>query len=1375
MKLKSTFLFLGLILFKLAFSQDVREYYFSFPVSSKDQLKTITREISIDNFRNDTVWAYANEEQFVRFLKSGYEITLLPAPGYAPDVFMNSNPVLAPTTTWNFYPTYTAYESYMAQFEANYPAICKLSTIATLTSGRKLLVVKISDNVASDETEPEFLYTSSIHGDETTGYILMMHLIDYLLSNYGVNAEVTDLVNNMEIYINPLSNPDGTYAGGNTSVSGATRGNANGVDLNRNYPDPQDGQHPDGNPWQQETIAFMDFATQRDFVASANFHGGAEVVNYPWDTWATLHADDNWWQYVSREYADTVHIHAPSGYMNFLNNGVTNGYAWYEVAGGRQDYMNYIHHCREITIEISDTKLLPASQLEAHWEYNWRSLILYMKEARYGVHGIITDQVTGLPLVAKVMINGHDIDNSEVYSNATGDYHRPIKAGTYTLEISSNCYQTQNIPVTVSDHATYTLNVQLVPVASATLTTVAAASITYNTAVSGGNITCQGTGSITAKGVCWSTAVNPTVADAHTNDGAGSGAFVSNITGLLPSTLYHCRAYAINAGGTFYGNEITFTTSNGIPVITTSATGSITSTTASSGGNVTSQGMSAVTARGVCWSATANPVATGLHTNDGSGTGVFTSFITGLSPNTTYHVRAYATNSYGTAYGADIQFTTLCGVTILPLSEVFGGTAIPACWSTQYSGTGATDKWAVSTTINAGGSPNEMKCTWQNINPGVNRLVTIPFNTQGMSSLNLSFRHMLDAYGTGCTLRVQSSADGINWTNESWSVATTATNIVATTVSTFIQNNLNSPNTRLAFTIEGNLYQYDYWYIDNVSVSAVLTLANVLTLSPSAVTAASASSGGNITTAGGSLITARGVCWGTSIDPVVGGNHTTDGTGTGSYVSEITGLSPNTFYYVRAYATNSTGTAYGANYSFTTCSEISPVSVSIAGNNPVCAGSSVLFTATPVNGGSSPVYQWKLNGSNVGINTSTYSYSPANGDILSCVLTSNQACVSGNPASSAPVNLVVNPVLPLSVNIQASANPVVAGNNVDFTAQVSNGGSLPVYQWKVNGTNTGSGLALFNYSPANNDVVTCEVTSNAVCVSPAIATSNSVLMTVVPLQLEVTPSIQNVGSVGGITNFSVTSNSSWEVTCDQPWCNFTPSGSGNGNIAVTYNENSSPAVRIAYLTIYVTGLSPVIVEIQQEGSTARVLQLSLFLEGLFNGVNMNKARNSGNEQFSGDIADQIQIELHSSVTPYTMEGSQFTADLSVNGNAEIIIPAELNGSYYLVIKHRNSMETWSATPVSFASGNVSYDFSDMATKAYGNNLNYKQGKYLIYTGDVNQDDTIDVNDILDIENAASIFLTGYYSTDVNGDGLIDSADEIITDNNASQSIELVKP
>ena len=540
------------------------EVYFSFMVKSKSEIHEITKIISIDRVDGNLVKAYANIPQYLKFLKLGYEITLLPAPGMAEGIEMAEHTILSPLTIWNFYPTYQNYESIMAQFQTMYPNICNLDTITTLASGRRLLVLKISDNVTIDEAEPEYLYTSSIHGDETTGYILMLHLADYLLTNYGTNPEATDLINNLEIYICPLANPDGTYYGGNSTVYGARRGNANNVDMNRNYPDPQNGPHPDGYAWQPETVAFMNFATQRHFTAAVNFHGGVEVVNYPWDTWPMLHPDDNWFQFTSRIYADTVHLHAIAGYMTFMNNGVTNGYAWYEVNGGRQDYMNYYHHCFESTIEISDVKLLPTSELLAHWDYNWRSLILMLKHTRYGVNGVVTSATTGLPVAARVFINGHDNNGSEVYSTATvGDYHRLLKAGTYALEFSAPCYLTQVVPsVVVTDYATVNLNVQLVP--GPGVTTTAASSITATTAVSGGNVTCEGSSPITVRGVCWSTTANPVITGPHTTDGPGTGLFSSTISGLSPSTTYHVRAYATNAGGTVYGSDLLFTTSCGI-------------------------------------------------------------------------------------------------------------------------------------------------------------------------------------------------------------------------------------------------------------------------------------------------------------------------------------------------------------------------------------------------------------------------------------------------------------------------------------------------------------------------------------------------------------------------------------------------------------------------------------------------------------------------------------------------------------------------------------------------------------------------------------------------------------------------------------------
>lgn len=445
------------------------EIYFKFELNLMKDMEDITKIISIDNRDGNTIYAYANEKEFNHFLNWELAYSLLPHPNEGFNPTMATFKQIQNSDTWDYYPTYDAYVALMYQFEADYPNICDVFSIGQSVEGRELLVAKISDNVNTDENEPEFLYTSSMHGDELTGFPIMLNLIDSLLANYGTVSRMTNLVNNIEIYINPLANPDGTYAGGNNSVSGATRSNANGVDLNRNYPDPEDGPHPDGNAWQTETIHFMNFAENRDFVMSANFHGGTEVCNYPWDTWSTLAADDIWWQYVCHEYADTAQAFSPSNYMNGYDDGITNGYAWYTISGGRQDYMNYFQQCRELTLEISDTKLIPASQLEAHWQYNKRSVLNYLEQCLFGIRGIVTDAVSGLPIEAEIYILNHEADSSQVFSSLpAGNYHRLVHAGTYDVQVSAPCFETQIISgVSVMNKNTTYLDIQLSPITEA--------------------------------------------------------------------------------------------------------------------------------------------------------------------------------------------------------------------------------------------------------------------------------------------------------------------------------------------------------------------------------------------------------------------------------------------------------------------------------------------------------------------------------------------------------------------------------------------------------------------------------------------------------------------------------------------------------------------------------------------------------------------------------------------------------------------------------------------------------------------------------------------------------------------------------------------
>jgi hypothetical protein len=218
---------------------------------------------------------------------------------------------------------------------------------------------------------------------------------------------------------------------------------------------------------------------------------------------------------------------------------------------------------------------------------------------------------------------------------------------------------------------TITFLFQALPV----VTTSTVTAITQTTAICGGEVISDGGDSVTARGVCWSTVPYPTTSNSNTMDGDGTGIFTSNLAVLTPSTTYYVRAYATNSLGTSYGLQDSFTTAAPptSPVVTTTAVTSITSSTATSGGNVISDGGEPVTARGVCWNTAPNPTTANSSTLSGTGTGIFTSNLTSLTPSTTYFVRAYATNSLGTSYGLQDTFTTAAVTPVLQIGDSYGG------------------------------------------------------------------------------------------------------------------------------------------------------------------------------------------------------------------------------------------------------------------------------------------------------------------------------------------------------------------------------------------------------------------------------------------------------------------------------------------------------------------------------------------------------------------------------------------------------------------------------------------------------------------------------------------------------------------------------
>jgi hypothetical protein len=199
---------------------------------------------------------------------------------------------------------------------------------------------------------------------------------------------------------------------------------------------------------------------------------------------------------------------------------------------------------------------------------------------------------------------------------------------------------------------------------------------------------------------------------------------------------------------------------------------------------------------------------------------------------------------------------------------------------------------------------------------------------------------------------------------------------------------------------------------------------------------------------------------------------------------------------------------------------------------------------------------------------------------------------------------------------------------------------------------------------------------------------------------------------------------------------------------------------------------------QFSSGPGKTLNLTLFLEGLYAGSGvMNPAvdGNTGLPQWGATIADQIYVQLHESFSPFDAAGSEVIADLNTDGTASATISGALTGDYYIAVLHRNSVETWSAVPVSFALATADYDFSDLASKAFGDNMIDMGGVFAFYSGDANADGAVDGLDMIDVDNQVAAFATGYLSEDINGDGSVDALDMILLDNNSAAFVSKIIP
>ncbi len=409
--------------------------------------------VNIEELRDGYIEARITQVKIDELISLGWKVE-----EYQWDTFYAKPP------TPDGYHNYDSLTIVLDNIHVQYPNITKLLSMGTSVEGRQLWALLISDNPNSNENEAELRFTATIHGNEPVGTEISLYMIDSLTKCYGVVPEITDLVNNREIWFVPMINPDGNALG---NVNNA-RYNANFIDLNRNFPVPNDSIGDDGTYDQQpESQAFISFWNSKRAVLSGTYHGGALIANYPWDYTLVRCPDDPLAKEVSLGYA---RLNTPMylDTMDLDNNGladsgVVNGADWYIVEGSLQDWSYHATSCVDITLEISSVKWPLASTLPGYWADNRNAMLYFIRQAGWGIQGIVIDSMTGLPINwASVVPVGID---KPVYTDTIGDYHRMLMTGQYDLTFSAVGYhEKQASDVRVKIDSLTNLDVQLAPI-----------------------------------------------------------------------------------------------------------------------------------------------------------------------------------------------------------------------------------------------------------------------------------------------------------------------------------------------------------------------------------------------------------------------------------------------------------------------------------------------------------------------------------------------------------------------------------------------------------------------------------------------------------------------------------------------------------------------------------------------------------------------------------------------------------------------------------------------------------------------------------------------------------------------------------------------
>lgn len=353
--------------------------------------------------------------------------------------------------------TYHNYEDMtrlLKDVSAKFPDLVRLNSIGVSVQGRQLWVAIVSSEVQNEPKllKPNVKLIGNMHGNEAVGRELLLQLLVYLVNSYPQNPQVKYLLDNTYIHLMPSMNPDGFEVSTEGECSqGRGRNNANGFDLNRNFPDFFAPENYNPAEEQPETRAVRRWIDRTTFALSANLHGGALVASYPFDNKAVSYQrsttnrsptpDDDVFRYLAELYSfkhDNMFLGqaCPDDEKGFYN-GTTNGAEWYLLEGGMQDYNYYWTGCMELTLELSCCKYPPRDQLLQFWNQNKRAMLAFIAEANKGVRGLVLNSSgEGIPS-AKLKVKGRDFS---FRSSKRGEFWRILRPGEYVLEVSADDY-----------------------------------------------------------------------------------------------------------------------------------------------------------------------------------------------------------------------------------------------------------------------------------------------------------------------------------------------------------------------------------------------------------------------------------------------------------------------------------------------------------------------------------------------------------------------------------------------------------------------------------------------------------------------------------------------------------------------------------------------------------------------------------------------------------------------------------------------------------------------------------------------------------------------------------------------------------------------